>query len=48
MAEDALVVTRMNLGPAKKQAKLCDGWYIIRKEKNVFKKWFLVMMQILN
>jgi len=38
MAEDALVVTRMNLGPAKKQAKLRDGWYINKEGEKCIQK----------
>ena len=28
MAEDALIATRMNLGPGGKQPRMRDGWYI--------------------
>nr|CAG8594163.1 11570_t:CDS:2 [Entrophospora candida] len=38
MAEDALIVTRMNLGPAKKQAKLHDGWYINKEGEKCIQK----------
>ncbi|CAJ0762844.1 18952_t:CDS:2 [Entrophospora sp. SA101] len=38
MAEDALIVTRMNLGPAKKQAKLHDGWYTNKEGEKCIQK----------
>ena len=38
MAEDALVVTRMNLGPAKSKQSCVVIGILIRKEKSVFKK----------